>query len=447
MPIKGLSDRGLAFPQIGSIRKGAAKDPSKNQPGSDLKYFRMDFDECEKGAIEKFKALYPDGKPTDINIILPFDDIEKVWNPWREAYTAGALIHRCDGEFVNYAINPSTGERVVMNWHDAKGEMVKCTIQNHANKQQRCKPIGRLMVIVPQLERLAYLVVHTTSIHDIGNISDQLSAIREMNGGHIAGIPLILRRRPVEISTPSGADGKRARREKWLISIEADPEWVSAKIGAMKSAALPSAERLQIAAPVSGPEWSDIDDEQEEEEIIDAEAVEPSAKIDAIINKAIADNTKNGKVYHDAVTEQANAELVSAGLKTPKPAPNGNGKVKYERPYPARILYSGIQKQIDNKQGQECNDKQRGLVAGMIEACFAGDIDSDKNRHTITRYLIGVDSLRDATGPQVLALLDWLKPTKDSGGAYQPDSNAVAEAANVLHEAMIEAGQTEMEMQ
>lgn len=269
MPIKGLTDRGLSFPTIGHIRKGAAKDPTKNQPGSDLQYFRMDFDEREVKAIAKFNELYPNGHPTDILVILPFDSIERVWNPWREAYTAGALQHRCDGEFVNYAIDQA-GNVVVSNWVNSKGERVKCTLKDNPSKQLRCKPTGRLQVIVPQLERLAYLTLHTTSIHDIGNISDQLAAIRDMNGGHISGIPLILRRRPVKISTPT-PEGKRARRVKWLISIEADPEWVAKKISAMKQAALPSTviER-QIAAPESSLEWTEIEGaEEDEDEVID----------------------------------------------------------------------------------------------------------------------------------------------------------------------------------
>lgn len=277
MPIKGLTDRGLSFPQIGNIRKGAAKDPAANRPGADLPYFRMDFDERETEAIKKFSALYPNGKPTAIRIVLPFDDIERVWNPWREAYTAGALIHRCDGEYINYAINPQTGERMVMNGADVNGQPVKCSMQNNPDRAKRCKPTGRLMVIVPELERMAYLVVHTTSIHDIANISDQLAAIKELNGGHIAGIPLILKRRPVKISTPSGENGKRARREKWLISIEPDPEWVSAKIAAMNKSALPTAERLQIAAPLAGPEWTEVEDDEgddEDGEVISGEVIE-----------------------------------------------------------------------------------------------------------------------------------------------------------------------------
>lgn len=275
MPIKGLTDRGVAFPQIGNIRKGARKET--NKPGADLPYFRIDFDEREVEAIAKFNTLYPDGKPTDIVIILPFDDIERVWHAWREAYTAGALQHRCDGEHVNYAINPQTGEIVVKNWLDGKGNQVKCERQYLDNKTLRCKPTGRLHVIIPQLERLAYLVVHTTSIHDIGNISDQLAAIREMNGGHIAGIPLVLRRRPVEISTPSGTNGQRARRVKYLISIEADPEWVKSKLSAMRAAALPQIGKLpQIQAPISGPEWTEVGDDDDEDEPIEAEPVAPT---------------------------------------------------------------------------------------------------------------------------------------------------------------------------
>lgn len=278
MPIKGLTDRGVAFPQIGNIRKGAKKEP--NKPGADLQYFRVEFDERETRAIAKFKSLYPDEKPTAMTVLLPFDQIERVWNPWREAYVAGALLHRCDGEFVNYAINPQTGEVIVKNGADANGQPVKCNLQNDPDKRKRCKPTGRLHVIVPELERLAYLVVHTTSIHDIANISNRLAAIKEINAGHIVGIPIVMYRKPVRISTPTGENGKRERRVKYLIDLEPDPEWVSRKIGALKFAAMPQLQ--QIAAPVdAGPSLENLseydadpdDDESTEDQIVDGEVV------------------------------------------------------------------------------------------------------------------------------------------------------------------------------
>lgn len=301
MPIKGLTDRGVAFPQIGNIRKGSKKEQAIDKAtgktridqygnpvmiqGKDLPYFRVEIDESEVKAISRFNQLYPDGKPVAITVLLPFDDIERVWNPWREAYIPGTLLHRCDGEYVNYAINPDTGEVLVKNGLDANGKPVECNLKDNPDKRKRCKPTGRLHVIIPELERAAYLVVHTTSIWDIAHISDQLAAIREINGGHIVGVPLIMRRKLYNISTPDDKNGgKRVRRPKYLIDIEADPEWVSRKIGALKSAAMPPA---QIAAPLesSGPslealkDYDDPDDDDEQDApIIDGEIIESTTQ-------------------------------------------------------------------------------------------------------------------------------------------------------------------------
>lgn len=270
MPIRGLTDREEgAFPQIGVIRKGAPKQ--QNAPGKDLPYFRVEFDDKEIEAAQDFVSRFTNA-PTDITIMLPFNEIDRCWEAWRETYVAGAMIHRCDGEYVRYAINAKTGEKLVLNGLSlADGRPVACK-----GKPDGCKPVGRLRVIIPELQRLAYLVVITTSIHDIINISNQLKAIAQMTNGRIAGIPLVLRRRPKKISTPSGENGKRARREKWLISIEADPEWVRAQLAKMHHDALPGnglGDAKQISAPVyqlqsnGGPEWTgDFDDEDEGEE-------------------------------------------------------------------------------------------------------------------------------------------------------------------------------------
>src|SRR3990167_2440901 len=284
MPIRGLTDRGVAFPQIGNIRKGEPK--GENQPGKDLHWFRVELDQSEEQAAKDFAALYGD-KPNGIVVIMPFDDIARVWDAWREAYTAGAMNHRCDGENVVYAINPKSGEIVVRNGVDVvPGQPVECGLKDSPDKTKRCKPTGRLSVVIPQLRRLAYLTLHTTSIHDILNISNQLQAIRDLNDGHIAGIPLVLSRKPYKISTPSGRDGQRARREKWLISIEADPTWVAAKIDQMRAFALPAPVAQQVVdAPKSGgPNLADLGDYDEDEngdsspDLSDQPAPEPEAK-------------------------------------------------------------------------------------------------------------------------------------------------------------------------
>ena len=280
--IKGLTDRGMSFPEIGSIRKGGPKDPNKNQPGPDLKYFRIDIDAEEEkryGTLTKFVNAYGQ-TPNAITVLLPFDDIDKVWDAWREKYSAGAMIHRCDGEMVKYSLNPATGERVVINGLRVDtGQPEPCKIQ-HLPKPQCCIPVGRLKVIIHALNRMAYFVVHTTSIWDVISISEQLEAIKGLNGGHIAGVPLVLKRTPREISTPSGSDGKRARRTKYLISIEADPSWVEQKILALNSAAMPQIESRKPLALNAGPNLEALDaleDDDEETTPLYAESVTDEA--------------------------------------------------------------------------------------------------------------------------------------------------------------------------
>src|SRR4030043_2419917 len=121
MPIKGLSDRGLAFPEIGQIRKGAPKEEGKNRPGKDLEYFRVTIDEKETEAIATFTKAYGD-KPDSINVILPFNEIDKMWEAWLEAYTAGRMAARSDGEYFVYLVDTNTGEVLVKNGLGKKGK-------------------------------------------------------------------------------------------------------------------------------------------------------------------------------------------------------------------------------------------------------------------------------------------------------------------------------------
>lgn len=226
MPIRGLTDRPAAFPEIGQIRKGAPKPEDGKKPGADLKWFRVTFDDQETEAGMIFARTYGE-HPVEIDVLLPFNTPAENFEAWREAYVAGGLTHRCDGEKVWYELD-AQGHRAVVAGVPDKA----------CDGSRQCKPVGRLKVLVPQLQRLAFLTVLTSSVHDIMNLQRQLDALLQING-RLAGVPLKLRRRPVMISTPSGSNGQRARREKWLLSIEADPSWVKAKLLAMKAAALP----------------------------------------------------------------------------------------------------------------------------------------------------------------------------------------------------------------
>lgn len=242
MPIKGLTDRGLSFPEIGQIRKGIKVEQKKGNKTikvpKDLDYFRVEFDEREKTAAAKFVQVYGN-EPREINIILPFDEIERMWDAWLEAYTAGRMVARSDGEKFTYWIDTETGLPKVKNGEPftpyKPGQPVG---KDYQGKPVFANPVGRLKLIIPELGRAAYLTMHTTSIHDIANLSMQLAAFKQINNGIIKGIPLVLRRRPKMISIPKD-DGQRVRMQKWLLSIEADPNWVKAKLTEVKHLALP----------------------------------------------------------------------------------------------------------------------------------------------------------------------------------------------------------------
>jgi hypothetical protein len=275
MAIKGLTDRGASFPQIGTLRKGAPK-PEKG-PGRDLKHFRFDSDDAD--ATDRFRTVYGD-EPTSIRVFLPFRTAVEDFEAWQEHWTAGALQHRCDGE---------TCVLWLTNRHTYSQDAKPCPHLHIAREERdRCKPTGRLKVIIPELRRLAYVTVLTSSIHDIMELSAQIEALEAFRGD-LRGIPLILRRQPREISTPSGTDGKRRRMEKWLLSIEAAPTWVDLQLQAQEQAARPAPMKLLPAPPANsdtGEVWESDDDPDEAQDIPPEPAVEVTpSKRDRMLHK------------------------------------------------------------------------------------------------------------------------------------------------------------------
>mgnify|MGYP001559151392 CR=1 FL=1 len=285
--IKGLTDRGLSFPVIGHIRKGAPAtgEGPTTRIGVDLDHFRAEFDEGEHETALQFRQIYGE-QPQQIRIVLPFNDIERFFECWQEAYVASTLLHRCDGEYVQWARSPSTGEVLVRDWHNVEtGEKVLCggkPVTTYITSKGLAKPVfcsrtGRLKVIVPELKRLACLIVHTSSAWDVANLSGQLEWYKWLANGRLTGLTFLLKRKPSEISTP-GKDGKRVRRKKWLLSLEADPVWVGDMLKQLKQTILPTMDLLPSPEPVLDVDLG-LEGEIEEGEIEYAKEVVEKATI------------------------------------------------------------------------------------------------------------------------------------------------------------------------
>ena len=255
--IIGLTDRGAALPRLGVLRKGAPK-PSEKQPGRDLgDCFRFDTDDTD--ALEHFTAIYGE-KPNHIRVMLMYATVSENFETWQEHHSAGALKHRCDGRTCVLWLDERTGRYQ----HTPKECPSLALLRENPNidKKHLCRPVGRLKLVLPELERMAYVLLQTTSINDILELQSNLEAFAAMRGD-LRGMPLILSRKARKVSTP-GSDGKRARREKWLLSLEPAPDWVRAQLVTMERAALPGAPRA-LPAPVIDTTTGEILDSADEQ--------------------------------------------------------------------------------------------------------------------------------------------------------------------------------------
>ena len=114
-----------------------------------------------------------------------------------------------------------------------------------------------------------------------------------------------------------------------------------------------------------------------------------------------------------------------------------------ERPYHPFFTKERIDTKVAHykAENKDSNENQFGLAMGCLNLCFAGDKQSEGKRKSVLVFLFGVDSGKDLSGPQVLALLDWLEPTKDSGDAYAPNAFAVKEATKIVVARIKDLGQ------
>jgi len=111
------------------------------------------------------------------------------------------------------------------------------------------------------------------------------------------------------------------------------------------------------------------------------------------------------------------------------------------RPLAPEKLKEMIAKRAAEHQGKAATIPQRGLFTGMMDAMFTGDAD---RRHTVQAYLFGADSTLNIPDNFIIAGLDWIKATKDTGGAYAPDPMSIKEAQAAYTAALADKGQDQL---
>lgn len=423
MPIYGLTDGAPSFKEIGRIRLGSPKQKKTNKSGQeyeimgrDLDHFRVTFRDDEQEALRRFVERYGD-KPTMINVRLAFPEVRAAWSAWYTCHLKGGMLGRADGRQWDYLRDYRSQQVLIRNGElTALGRERGIKLEfdpeepvyfyHSRNKDEDvpvyAKPEGRLSVVLPELGVMAYLTMITHGKNHIHNIDGQLAGIsvkaRDL-GISLTQIPLILSRRPEQISKPL-EDG-RVYDESWLVNLEIHPDFAGAALRYLDAAA---ARTLSLAAPSSaapvpalGPgNWEEDGDEEElpeEGEIVGGGQIEGGTEM----------------------------------KEEPKP----------ERPYSPQTLKSRFEEAV-KKSSNGASESDRKVVASVLDAVFDGE---KTKRYEMTKWLCGESSTKKLSGAQIKALMRWLEIASFGD---MPSPHAITEARQALDEALKAAGQGEL---
>jgi hypothetical protein len=408
MPIKGMTDAVTPrFPSLGKLRKGdvttKVRDDGKvvTYP-IDLEYFRFTSD--NPAVKQKFDELFGE-KPTLLYVYLPYRTAEENFSAWREEWSAGGLIHRCDGE-------------TMTTWRTAEGkysqEQRPCPYFTGEKKrapqahppQPGCVQVGRLEIIIPELVQAGHVGFVTFETHSINDIVDIMASLKQTEAARaksphgLRGVRFALWRRMEQVSTPAEA-GKRVRRKKWMVQIMPAADWVQVQ--------------FQLSAsPVAG-------------EL-------PAGDADKGGEDAIEDEAGVGDVVEGECTE------AQAGANDAQPAPATD-----ERPYLPEKVKAKMAATVaagNGQRGKSPDAKAVGLMAGKLSEALGGGQAGTQGRHLALQYLFGKQSSNDLDAAEVNAVLRWLVGQRDENtGAYPLIAPAVEELKRIVTAAQAAAGQ------
>lgn len=249
MAIKGLTDTASVAPRwsrLGKLRKGAPK-PEKG-PGRELPYWRFTAEGRNAAAIEQAFAAKFGKEPTAVEVFLMAATPDEAFPSWMEFWKASSLERRCDGETCQLR---RVGNQMVR-------QPVPCICATENTPKPNCVKVGRLAVVIPALIEAGYIgevVVETHSGDDLRTLMSRLSIVYQtalQYGGDLRGVPFILSREPVSMSTPRD-NGERVKATKYQVRLEPAQAWTARAIEQTRasSMALASGERLAIAAPAA----------------------------------------------------------------------------------------------------------------------------------------------------------------------------------------------------
>jgi hypothetical protein len=429
---------------------------SKTKTGKDGKTYEVSYpvqdDHFVLTDAPEIASVYGE-TPKEIDVLFPFPDVQRNFDAHYCVWAGGVLVCKGDGEQV-LAANPfrveekngrvgvynAPGDTLVDNgvalkafsWngsHFEAGETVPCpgAKQGLYPHCAACSPSSMLKVMLAHqdLIRFGYYQISTGSGRNYDTLLGTMEEICKL-AGRVNGIPFKLR--IVEEATLfQDAAGQRKQTKRFFLQLEPQPELIQALYRKTQAALVAEPGGYQLHA-------LPMEHEPEPEDYIDADGL-------------LIEEPAPPPVAHQAVAE--GPVKTSMPPTTPPEPPTGPQEAPgtVTRPYPPTILKERMDVRAAWYQGQgrTASDKQRGLVAMLLEKCFAGDPQSAEKRHAVLKWLFAKESLKEIDAATVLVFLnDILVPTKDAGNNYEPAALGVQEIRAVYAQAVRDAGQLEL---
>lgn len=255
--IKGLSEK-RRLPRLGKIRLGIKKKSAKTgaEYPAEVPYLVVP---------PEVQAVYGD-KPTEIDVMLPLDDLDAVFPVSYKFYGSGKGL-KCngDGEMAYFA-NDTTKET----------EERKCPCENLTNG--KCKQSGTLSVMLQKINVGGIYQITTSSFNSIVDLASGIDYVKALIG-RVAMVPLKLKR----VATETHHDEMKQTHYTLQLIMDANIDAIN-QLRGDTIRVLEHTSRIALPEPVNeNPELDPVDiivdEETPEAPMPPAEEVPPQANV------------------------------------------------------------------------------------------------------------------------------------------------------------------------
>jgi hypothetical protein len=314
--IEGSFSQVRRMPRLGKIRLGV-KVEKLGRNGSTQYPKETEYFVCPP----EVQAIYGE-KPTELDVMLPLDDPEIVFQQKLALYGSGAGL-KCQG-------NGRIAERYNEQTKQWEERTCPCEfLRTETNPKGACTEQSHLMVLLPKVSLGGCYQITTRSFHSTVALNSALDYIRGL-AGRIALLPLKLRRVPQE----THHDGKKQIHYVMNLVLDANLQEIADLRANPAALLIPS--QYQIEGPVDENPAVDPPDVQEVDaaevaEMEEDEIDQLQAQLDAKL-KGTGNGTKPSQEKAPAQTVPPSETPSTPGSAGPPPA---SGSPKHKgRPQP-----------------------------------------------------------------------------------------------------------------